>query len=251
MRLRRFFFMLPAVYITLTSSWAHAYFQQELMAAKRKQKASSRWTLADWLAQKNQMAFWDQWLAMNRSVPYFDLSLSGARTVYDLKTLTPSQSTIDRYASHIFEVDLSIFFLNLIVEYEDMNHDRKAKAAACGIRWFGTSSQSTSLNTRYGVREWEDELTREQSSTPFAEGQLQIYVTGFLGVKGRYRKLFEDTTNQSRKVKGDRASYGVFAEAIIFRAYVEYFTEQFDFDPGGQFQRETREGYDGGLKIFF
>ncbi len=230
---------------------AKAYFQMEMMKAKVQQKSDTRWTLADWLSQKNKIRIWDHWLAMNKSVPFFDLSLSGAKAPHDFKSEVDGVLTKSDESSSLYEVDLSIYFINLNAEYEDMSFDREARSGSAGIRWFGASSQATSLFTRYGVRELKFDLTDEKFENSFVEGQLQLYVTKFFGIKGRYRKLFAASSKEGRELEGTRSSAGGFIELLIFRIYGEYFNETLELSQGGTITKETREGPELGVKLFF
>ena len=41
------------VFILLAASQANAYFQMDMMKAKRTEKQNVQWTLSDWLSQKS------------------------------------------------------------------------------------------------------------------------------------------------------------------------------------------------------
>ena len=76
---------LSLMLVAILSLNAHAYFQMDFMKNKTQARATSRWTLADWLAQKKKMALADQWLALHSSSNWFDLSVSGQQTSFDVK----------------------------------------------------------------------------------------------------------------------------------------------------------------------
>lgn len=154
---------LSLVLIVVLSWNAHAYFQMDFLKNKSSQaKSSSRWTLADWLAQKQKNSLADQWLALHTSSNWFDLSLSGQQTQFEVKT-TPANgtATTTKDGGQLYEADMYISIFNLNGEMEKRGDDYESYAGAAGIRLFGTSNQTTNLVVRYGLQETKNKKTAE------------------------------------------------------------------------------------------
>lgn len=228
-------------------------FQSNLLNAKRSQKTASQWTLADWLTQKRNMKMADQWLAMNRSATVFESIMSGGHSNYKLKNTDASgvETEVSR-ESQAYQLDLYLSIFNFFGEYEKTSDDREEYGGGAGLRFFGTSSQTTSLLARYGWRKRQDLLTSEVWENQFAEGQLQLYLIGNFGLNGSYRYYFPKRSNQGREFVGTRASAGAFVEFMLFRIFGEAYQEPVEFtDANGVTTKEERRGLTGGLKLYF
>ncbi len=236
---------LAFIFCVLFSFNASANFQMDMLKAKNTNKVNSRWTLADWLAQKNKMALADQWLALHRSANLFDVMVSGG--VGDFKIKSTNKTGKDQ--SYRLDAYLSIF--NLYGEYEKRDDDIESYGGAVGLRLFGTSSQTTNLTLRYGLRHLSNFATHENWDNPFAEGQLQIYLIQYLGIQGKYRHYFPDESNLGNKLQGHRVTAGAFLEALIFRLYADYYQEPMELTSAGAVSKESRTGMEYGLKLFF
>jgi hypothetical protein len=238
--------------VAVLSLNAHAYFQMDFMKEKNKARSSSRWTLADWLAQKKKMALADQWLALHSSSNWFDLSLSGQQTSFDVKT-TDAAGTITKTkdAGQIYEVDMYLSIFNLNGEYEKRGDDIESYAGAVGLRLLGTSAQTTNLVLRYGLQETKNTKIKEHWDNQFAEAQLQLYIIEEFGLEGKYRYFFPDTNGQGHKLSGHKVTAGAFAELGILRIYADYFQEPTEISNNGSISRQDRTGFQYGLKLFF
>lgn len=226
---------------TIFSSTAHANFQMDFMKAKASAKSATRWTLSDWLAQKNKSRLADQWLAANRAADTaFELNLGGGLEVFG-----------DRQAQ-IYQLDTYISFFNLFGEYEKTDDDKETFAGGAGFRLLGASSQTTNLIARYGLREWRNSSTKEISKNDFLEGQLQLYVFDFFGLLSCYRYLFPHASSQNNRMAGYRVTAGAFLEFGMLRLYANYFREPNESsDSNGAVTKTQNEGVEYGLKLFF
>jgi len=231
---------------------AAAYFQMDFMKAKAANRASSQWTLADWLAQKNKMRLADHWLAMNRSASIFELNPSGGYNKFQIKTTDAAgvTTTVDRHAQS-YQLDMYISLLNLMGEFEKTDNHIEAYGGALGLRLLGTSSQTTNLILRYGWRRLRHLTTQEDWENQFAEGQLQLYLVSVFGLQSKYRHYFPNTSNKGNKLEGRRLTAGAFVELAIFRLYADYYQEPLEKTSAGIVSQEEREGFEYGLKLFF
>jgi hypothetical protein len=212
-----------------------------------------QWTLADWLAQKNRMALMDQWLALHRSSGWFEADLGGTQGRYGLVSVdaegAAAKVSHDRITS---ELNLNALIFNLHGEYERTGANEQAYGGAAGIRLLGTTPQTTSLLARYGWRRFHNQTTAEHWDNLYAEGELQLYIFRWLGLKGNYRHYFPATSNFGQRLAGHRATGEVFFEFSIFRLFADYWVEPVTLTSSeGSSVSQTREGYQGGLRLFF
>ncbi len=180
---------------------AHAYFQLDFLKNKTSAKSSSRWTLADFLVQKNKNKLADQWLSMNRAAGQLvEINLGGGVNTYRFKA-GPTVAAITG-ESQSYRLDTYISFFNLMAEFEKSDDDKETYAAAAGLRLLGASSQTTNIVARYGLKEERNLSTKEISKNAFAEGQLQLYVFEFFGLMGKYRHYFPHDSSQGNRIAG-------------------------------------------------
>lgn len=234
-------------------AYAAPHFQAKMLEGKRPKKEASQWTLGDWIAQKNKMAFWDHWLAMNRQATIYESNLGASHSRFDVENksatgvITKSDGDSQRY-----DLDFYITIFNLFAEYEKTDASLESYGGGIGLRIFGTSSQTTNIALKTGWRKLSDLGTTERWENTFAEAALQLYLVKFMGLQGKYRMIFPSESNQGNTLEGTRVTGGVFFEAMIFRIFADYYQEPLRFkDSSGVITREQREGYDAGIKFFF
>jgi hypothetical protein len=220
---------------------------------KRAQKEASQWNIADWLAQKSQMEWWDHWLAMNRSASAFELNLGAAHNKYTLATTdADGVRTETGKDSQFYNLDFYVTIFNLYGEFERTSNSRESWGGGAGLRLFGTSSQTTSLLARYGWRKLTKLESQEVWENLWAEGELQLYIASFLGLEGRYRRIFPNKSSRGTTLEGARSTAGLFVEFLEFRVFADVYREPIELkDSNGDVTKEQREGYEAGIKIYF
>lgn len=244
----RSFAVFSLIFYSLSAS---AYFQMDMLKGKKTNKENSQWTLADWLAQKNKMALADQWLALNSSANWFDLTLSGAHNEFKLKSTDASGTvTNSKTKGQSYQLDAYFSIFNLYGEYEVNNDQKESYAGAAGLRLFGTSSQTTNLVVRYGLRSLTSSAN-EKWQNQFAEAQLQLYLLKQFGLQGKYRHYFPDDSNLGNRLEGHRLTAGAFIELLIFRIYGDYYQEPMERSSSGAVTKEQRDGMEYGVRLFF
>ena len=231
--------LLPILVYSLPAS---AYFQMDFLKNKNSAKASSRWTLADWLSQKSKAQLADQWLALNRSANIFETVMSGGYNDYTVKA-DGATAKVKRH-SQSYQLDTYISIFNLMGEYEKTDDDLESYGGAAGLRLLGNSSQTTNLVARYGWRKLRDLESQEEWENQFAEGALQVYLIQAFGITGKYRHYFPNKSNRGNNFEGYRATAGAFLEFGVFRFFGNYYKEPIK-------EKSTREGLEYGLKLMF
>lgn len=247
-------FWLQPAYARVATGSAGGHFQTRMFGGqKRAQKEASQWNIADWLAQKSKMEWWDSWLAVNRSATIFELNMGAAHNKYTLTSTDANDvKTEIEKDSQVYNLDFYVTIFNMYGEYERTSNSRESWGGGGGLRLFGTSSQTTSLLARYGWRKLTKLDTQEVWENLWAEGELQLYIASFLGLEGRYRKIFKSKSNLDNSLEGSRTTAGLFIEFLEFRIFGDVYQEPIELkDANGVVTKEERKGYEAGLKIFF
>ncbi len=230
---------------------ASAYFQLDLLKAKKNNTAAKQWTLADWLSQRSKQRLADQWLALHSSSNDFELNLSAASEAYQLKIDTSGTITSTNQYGQVYRAEFFASIFNIAGEFEKTNEYHEAFGGAGGLRLLGTSSQSTSLVARYGWRRLNDFAAREHWESQYAEGLLRIYIFSFFGIDGSYRHYLPATSNLDGKLAGHRATGGTFIEVSILRIFAQYFAETMPLTTAAGTAKNERTGFEAGVTLLF
>lgn len=238
----------------ITGSPAFAQkFQGPLSSQAQGNRESSRWTIADWLTQKGNMRFMDQWLTLNRSANLFEMYLGGGPVSYTHRTTTAGVTTTASQDSIAYQIAMYVSIFGLQAEYEKTDHDLTAAAGSLAVRLIGATHQGTNLTLKYGLRKLTDESVTPAAewSNQFAEGDMTVYIVKMFGVKAQYRHYFPDTADNGVDLRGSRATAGAFVDIGLLRLYGDYFQEKMDADNAGTVTTKEREGWEYGARLYF
>jgi hypothetical protein len=221
------------------------FFASQSLAAEAK-----RWTLQEWLKQKNQHALMDQWLMMNSPSP-FEFSLKTESFNYKSKSGTDSEKSLDSYSGSVCAF---AEFVGLQGEYENSTEENLTDATGLlSLRLLGASLQSTSLTVSLGQRSRQFEyLTNQQSIKNLAtQAVLQVYLTRYFGIKGTYRSFLPEETDNLGQVDGHTSEGGVFIDFLRLRIFGDYFEDIQKMKPASGDVKIRRNGIKTGLQFFF
>lgn len=224
-------------------------------SARAEAREASRWTLQEWLEQRDRNRMMDLWLSMNSPSPFeFSLGLSHLSTNY--KDI--SASTVSSNVSLAGEIQAYAQFVGLTLEHE--NNTKAGVSDLAGmlnIRLLGNSLQNSSLTVHGG------QLVRQSSSTGgsteelrhlFAQVSLQLYFTKFFGIDGSYRAIQAAKSDlQNADLSGNQTRAGLFIDFKSVRVFGALYQESMkakDLTVGTQTEIR-RTGIQSGLKIFY
>lgn len=215
-------------------------------AAAREQ---GRWSLSEWLEMKNRNRMMDMWLSMNSPSP-FEFVLGGSYNSF--KTENPDTGTSSSHVSYMGEFSAYAQFVGLTAEYENnTEEDFNDLSGMLNIRLLGNSIQNTAFTLQYGQR------TRDGSgdrlAQQFGQVSLQVYLTKYFGIDGKYRYFLPTSTDDLGDVEGNRTEAGVFIDFKALRVFGTWFKEnQKSKIPAATDDTVTdRTGIRSGIKIFF
>ena len=194
---------------------------------KTASKEKSRWTLKEWLEQKDRNHLMDLWLGMYSPSPY-EFYLSGAFQSYDNKVSTdPSQGagSQNSYRSYSGSVGAYALIVGLVGEHENNSEESyNDTAGSFNLRVLGNSVQGTHLILNYGQR------TRNQAGNvhlnqQFAGADLDLYVIKFFGLHGQYRQYMPTTETSLGDIKASRSEAGAFIDFGPLRIFGNWYSE--------------------------
>ncbi len=244
--------LLVSLFAFSSLSFAQGY--PSLFSSQRQvNKESTRWTIADYMTQKQRVGMSDMWLAANRSANFFEMYLSGGPVSYDLNSTVGGVTTTTSQNSQSYQVAMYVSIFGLQAEYEKTNHKLTSSAGSLALRLLGMSNQSTNFTVKYGLRNTTDEsvIPARQWSNQFAEGELTLYVVDFFGIKGQYRHYFPDKSDTGIDLRGNRATAGVFIDIGFIRLYGDFFQEEMEQVNAGTVTTNEREGIEYGARLYF
>lgn len=219
---------------------------------KAEAKRQSRWTLQEWLAQKERNQMMDLWLGMYAPSPY-EFILGGQFDSYDTKiaspTSTPAQSRTS-YTSNSGSVAFFAMILGIEGNYENnVKEEFQNVEGLVHLRVLGNSNQSTHLNLTYGFRK------RSQQgfdiNQQVAGAELDLYIENHIGLHGLYRYYLPSEEVNFGKTQGVKTEAGLFFDISFVRVYGNWFTDSLNSTLNTIETRRDRSGFQYGLKFYF
>lgn len=214
---------------------------------KAESKRNSRWTLQEWMAQKEKNRMMDLWLAMYKPSPY-EFYFQGSADQYAQKTDTVNTNSYRSYSG-------ALAFYALIVGVEAQYENNTAEgyqdlAGLLNLRLAGNAVQSTHLSINYGMKK-RSTVPTVQLYQQFAGANLDIYLNKSVGLHGHYRYYMPATESTLGDVTGNRREAGVFFDIEYVRLYGNWYSEYFDTVTPTLTQSVERTGVQTGIRFFF
>lgn len=222
------------------------------------QREASRWTLEEWLAQKDRNAMMDLWLAFNQSSPYeFTTTLTyvsyklnnddGAGTLTE-KSNVSNRGQLQAYAS----------IFGLAFEHEhNIPENSSENTGLFQLRLLGDSLQNTHLTAFYGLRTKHYAATTTDAATSVEQNvagiELQMYLAKYFGVRGEYRQNLKTENAVFGDVSGSQSEAGLFIDFGPVRVFGDWYQEKESRKNTTTLieKKVDRSGIKSGLKIFF
>lgn len=247
MKNRVAFILLILFHFVAYQSWGQNQFNVSERAKKRE---GSRWTLAEWLAQKDRNKLMDQWLWLNSPSPY-EFSLLGTNTNYK-KKLTSSEN---EYTITSLEASAYAHIFGLTMEYDKRGDENENDLTGMfNLRLLGSSIQSSSLTVHYGQRTRTFtgldpvSVTRNQ----FYQVSLQLYIGRYFGINGYHRTYLPSTDSFFGDITGYQNQAGAFIEFEFLRLFGTWFEElQKNSSSTAPDAEIKRNGIKTGVQFFF
>lgn len=214
---------------------------------------SSRWTLEEWLRQKERNRLMDQWLALNSSSAY-EFFVAGRY----LSSVTESSATqFLKKNDQVLGAEIGAYasIVGLEARHERFQEsDISATEFEFHVRILGTSLQSTHLGLHYGLKvrnEGGDELKQQVPGVT-----LTVYLLKHFGLSGSYRMELPSESEAGHQREGFSAAGEAFIDFEQIRIFGRANTEQSQVRLRDGLIGDTRQEIrldtlGAGLKIFF
>jgi hypothetical protein len=214
-------------------------------------RESSRWTLQEWLAQKQRNNLMDQWLMMNSPSP-FEFSIGGASNSYQLQK---DQLAMVNHSSTSLAASAFAQAVGLTGEYENNLSEKLSDLSGMlSLRVLGSSLQTTSITLHAGqrTRSYLEGTERESVRNLFTQLSLQAYMTKYFGIFGAYRQYYPTDHSSLGSVSGHHIEGGLFIDFGGLRIFGNWSDElQENKATSGTKTQYKRQGLKSGLVIFF
>jgi len=215
---------------------------------KAEEKENSRWTLADWLAQKERNRMMDLWLGMYSPSPY-ELILGGFYNGYTLNIDNPPSVQTNQFA-----IGGTLAFYALILGGEGFYINNTDEAyiddgGMIALRVMGRAVQNTHLILQYGERTKKSSTFNLQQQ--FGAADLDIYVERHSGLHGNYRVYIPTNDPVLGAVTGNRWEGGLFFNINFIQLIGGWYSELQTNTLAATTVNQTRSGGFGALKLFF
>lgn len=253
----RFLFLIIFVAVTLlvqpvlaqkTNRWGSGIDFTQRTANREK----GRWSLTEWLEMKNRNRMMDMWLSVSSPSP-FEFSFLGSYNSYETKVGDSALS--NSFTSYSGEFSAYAQLIGLTAEYENNTQENyNDLSGLLNIRLLGNSIQNTSFTIAYGqrAREFSGSMPGRLSQQ-FADGSLQIYLTKYFGIDGKYRHFMPGSSDELGHVEGSIIQTGLYLDFKAVRIFGAWYNEnQKTKLPAAPSETVTdRTGVKSGIKIFF
>ena len=225
-----------------------------MVVKKQEQKQRTRWTLSDWLAQKERIRMMDYWLAMNTSDNPFEFSLgvdSGSLT----SELDDGTTPIDASEQAVqYSVSAFASIVGLSGRLVDNSDNYNGSDLAFNVRILGSSQQNTNITLEYGqyLRTYSVlSATDEEFKTSYYGASFTLYLIKYFGIKGRYMHINPVESGNMIELSGSRTEVEAFIDYGILRIYGQWYSEPIEFKNSTSTIENNRDGIQAGIKLFF
>ncbi len=243
-------FTLLVLIMFLFSFQAHC-FAKNSFNEKVGNKEASRWTLAEWLAQKERVKMMDVWLALHSSDNPYEFFIGGASSSYRLSSDlfdTPESERLNQGELGAFAT-----IVGLRGQYFSSTEDDYGWKASFVLRILGTAEQGTHWNLFYGIRNqkllFNDVIEEFQNN--FIGADFNLYLTSKFGMNFMYEKLLPVKTKNEISKEGDVYSAKVFIDFYFIEVFGRWFQENIELSSDFLRIKSKREGFGLGLLFYF
>tara|TARA_B100000749_G_scaffold280894_2_gene280549 strand:+ start:45699 stop:46415 length:717 start_codon:yes stop_codon:yes gene_type:complete len=226
----------------------------QVVVKKQEQKQRTRWTLADWLAQKDRIRMMDYWLAMNTSDNPFEFSLSVDTGNLNVTSESSGSSTEESERASQYGVSAFASIVGITGRLVENSDGYEGSDLAFNLRLLGSSQQNTNITLEYGqyLRKADIfSLNGEEFKSPYYGASFTLYFIKYFGIKGRYLQIQKSESANDISFQGTRTEVEAFIDYGIIRIFGQWYDEPIEFKQSGTTTEQDRQGVQAGVKIFF
>lgn len=224
----------------------------EVVIKKQEEKKQARWSLTEWLAQKDKNRMMDLWLAQNSHSSLYEFFLEAQGLNYNQNTGLGTTTTNHNAYGGTLSAYAGI--AGLRAGYQSDNENRSSWQGSLNLRLLGRAMQDTHINLEYGFTGLTLNTSGSSAETfqnQYGGASLDLYLTKTFGVEGAYHRLLPAQSNLNRTMEGENELLSVFIDFGLLRVFGQWKNEFLKFDGGGiASTSEFRQGYGGGVRLY-
>lgn len=244
--------LLFVLIFSFTTSWAQSSGSRPwLLSTGAAAREAKRFTLQEWLENKDRRALMDMWLTINTPSPY-EFVVGGSLFHYSLETTSNGSITSKTIDGYNGEISAYARFVGISAEYA--NNTQEGFNDVTGIfnlRLFGNTVQGSHITLHYGLRTRTASDNSYRLNQQFAAGTLQIYLMKYFGIQGNYRKYFSFTEDRFGETESNEINAGAFIEFGALRLFGDWYQEKQNSKLNNVESNFDRTGTKIGIKFYF
>lgn len=196
-----------------------------LLSSASEAAEAKRFTLAEWLENKQRASLSDMWLGYNTNIYEYVFGIHYYQ--YDYTQTVADVPVIDTaYKSYMGDFTAYVRNVGLSLQYQQNGEEKFDDITGIfNFRLLGTSMQNSHFTLHYGLRTRTSSANDYRMNHQFAAATLQIYLVQNFGINGNYRKYFKSSEAVNGETEGNDLVAGVFIEFGRLRISGNYFEE--------------------------
>lgn len=253
--MKKIFFLLLTGFLSVTveaqTSYGSGSSRPWLLSPSAAARESKRFTLQEWLENKDRRALMDMWLSINTPTPY-EFVVGGALQGYTADLTTGGATTSASKNTYFGEISAYATFIGLSLEHANNNEEGFNDVTGIfNLRVFGNTVQGSHLTLHYGLRTRTATDGSYRLNQPFPAVTLQLYLMKFFGIQGNYRAFSPVNETFYGETTANELTYGVFVEYGLLRLFGDIYQEQQNSKLNSVESTLERKGSRVGIKFYF
>lgn len=224
------------------------------MQQKVDKKELKRWTLSEWLSQKEKVNSMDLWLALHTSANPYEFFISGDSLSYS-GTVSSNGAELSKtnYRRTRGELGAYASIVGLEGLYESSDEKYTNWAASFNLRIFGAAVQATNLTLSYGLfnQKWGEGATADEVQNQFWGTSLTLYLFKYFGIRGSYKSYLPEKAKLGSEIRGTCQEIGALIDFSFLQVFGDWTVEKIDSKANATTTSTQRQGVSAGLKLFF
>ena len=242
---------LALTHLSLTSLAQASRARPWLLSQGAAAREAKRFTLQEWLENKDRRALMDMWLTINTPSPY-EIVIGTALQNYNVETTTAGLVTTQSQSTIFGEISAYAKFIGISLEH--INNQAEKYNDLTGIfnlRIFGNTVQGSHITLHYGLRTRTATDLSYRLNQPFPAITLQIYMMKYFGIQANYRSFTPISEAFFGETVSDELTYGIFIEYGALRLFGDVYQERQHSKLNNADTNIKREGARAGIKFYF